>query len=124
MKTINLEFISIQKSKHSIARLILSRPSKANALNWEMICKLNEMLNKIKSTPDLRLVIIEAEGKHFCAGADLEYMRDSQKLSEEENQEQERKNPEKENLHPKKNLKRKKRNVKAIRNVIINILIT
>lgn len=56
-----------------IARLTLARPP-VNALNRQMIAELASALDLIENQigkKTVRVVIIDAEGGHFCAGADL-----------------------------------------------------
>ncbi|HEV7312794.1 enoyl-CoA hydratase/isomerase family protein [Sphingopyxis sp.] len=49
----------------------LSRPSKMNALTGEMIAELHSIFVAIRTNPLVRCVLIEAEGRAFCAGRDL-----------------------------------------------------
>lgn len=68
-----------------IARLILNRPEVHNAFNSVMIRELTLALREIKSRSDLRVLILTGEGKSFCAGADLNWMREIINYSFEEN---------------------------------------
>ena len=82
-----------------IARVTLARPEKYNALNVRMITELIEVFSwtaknsvgltgKLVSddgTPYLRVIILSGEGKHFCAGADINMMRDAGANTPEEN---------------------------------------
>lgn len=68
-----------------IARLIFNRPEVHNAFNSVMIRELTLALKEIKSRSDLRVVILTGEGKSFCAGADLNWMREIINYSFEEN---------------------------------------
>ena len=83
----------------SIARVTLSRPEKYNALNVQMITELIELFswtakNSVGVTgklvsddgiPYLRVLVLSGEGKHFCAGADINMMRDAGANTPEEN---------------------------------------
>ena len=83
----------------NIARVNLNRSDVFNALNTELI---SELISVIKWTSDrsvsrnsaledsdgekfLRVIIFTGEGKHFCAGADINMMRDAGARSVEEN---------------------------------------
>ena len=83
----------------NIARVNLNRSDVFNALNTELI---SELISVIKWTSDrsvsrnsaledsdgekfLRVIIFTGEGKHFCAGADINMMRDAGTRSVEEN---------------------------------------
>ncbi|MFH1139282.1 MAG: enoyl-CoA hydratase [Pseudomonadota bacterium] len=51
--------------------LALNRPDKMNALSEETIDEMTAALNSLAATPSVRVIIIRAEGRHFCAGHDL-----------------------------------------------------
>jgi len=83
----------------SIARVSLARPDKYNALNVQMITELIEVfawtaensvgktgsLTNSEGEENLRVMVLSGEGKHFCAGADINMMRDAGANSPEEN---------------------------------------
>jgi enoyl-CoA hydratase len=54
-----------------VATLTLNRPESRNALNLEMCERLIECAREISSNPDMKLVVVRANGPVFCAGADL-----------------------------------------------------
>ncbi|RYF05624.1 MAG: enoyl-CoA hydratase, partial [Deltaproteobacteria bacterium] len=54
-------------------RLSLARPERHNALDPPLIEALTAALRGLGAA--VRLVILEGEGKSFCAGADLQSMR-------------------------------------------------
>ena len=58
-----------------IANLTLNRPDKHNAMNAEMIAELSEAAKLCASDPAIRAVVLRANGKSFCAGGDLAWMR-------------------------------------------------
>lgn len=57
-----------------IARLTLNTPDKLNALSDAMLEALQNELLSIASDPTIRVVILAANGKAFCAGHDLKEM--------------------------------------------------
>ena len=59
----------------SMAWINLDRPEVRNALNAELIHELTEVFEWLNSRNDIRVVILKGNGKAFCAGADLEYMK-------------------------------------------------
>ena len=81
------------------ANLTLSRPDKFNAMNVEMIQELilllewtaersagrQDALEDSEGRPYLRTLVLRGEGKHFCAGADINMMRDAGANTPEEN---------------------------------------
>jgi methylglutaconyl-CoA hydratase len=61
---------SIVKIENHIARVMLNRPP-VNALNRELVEELVEIATQFKSNDDVWIVVVTANGKTFCAGADL-----------------------------------------------------
>ena len=68
-----------------IANIYLNRPHKNNAYNGEMIEKLLEVFEGLSSDKTLKAVVIRGNGKHFQAGADLEWLKEIGKLTKDEN---------------------------------------
>lgn len=56
----------------AIARLILDRPEKLNALDRPMVAELAKRVTEIEEDESLRVVILSGSGKAFCAGGDIE----------------------------------------------------
>ncbi|WP_153768775.1 enoyl-CoA hydratase [Labrenzia sp. CE80] len=54
-----------------VYRIVMQRPEKMNALSREMMSALSAELTKAAEDPDVRVVVLGAEGKVFCAGHDL-----------------------------------------------------
>lgn len=78
-ETINTEFAA------GIARVTLNRPDVHNAFNDAMIRELTEAFVDIEKRPEVRAVVLSGEGKSFCAGADLNWMRKVKDYSYDEN---------------------------------------
>ncbi|MBX9851043.1 MAG: enoyl-CoA hydratase/isomerase family protein [Cytophagaceae bacterium] len=72
-------------TKERIAYVTINRAEKRNALNSEVIRELKFAFLKAQDNPDIKIVILKAEGEVFCAGADLEYLQQLQKNSYAEN---------------------------------------
>ena len=68
-----------------IAHIRLNRPDIRNAFNEVMIAEVNEAVNSLRERKGLRALILTGEGKSFCAGADLHWMRKMKDYSYEEN---------------------------------------
>ncbi len=68
-----------------VARLTLDRPDKHNAFDDALIEHLISHLSAIEANPSVRVLILEAKGKHFCAGADLGWMKRMASLNYDEN---------------------------------------
>lgn len=54
-----------------IAWLILNRPDKRNAMGLDFFPALTEHFQAFDNNPDVRVVVVKAEGKSFTAGLDL-----------------------------------------------------
>ena len=68
-----------------IARLRLNRPELHNAFDAMLIAALTGALEAVSHDDAVRVVILEAEGPSFSAGADLNWMRGMAAASEEAN---------------------------------------
>ncbi|MGR5126174.1 enoyl-CoA hydratase-related protein [Photobacterium swingsii] len=69
-----------------VAYLTLNRTDKHNAFDSHIIADLIEQLTLLNNYPNLRALVLQANGKHFSAGADLQWMRSMANKTPEENQ--------------------------------------
>lgn len=67
------------------ARVTLTRPEVRNAFNAELIAALRDAFVALGADASVRVVVLDGEGKTFCGGADVNWMRGSLELSEAEN---------------------------------------
>ncbi|HEV6964724.1 enoyl-CoA hydratase/isomerase family protein [Roseateles sp.] len=68
-----------------VARVTLNRPEVRNAFNEGLIAELTAAFTELGAREDLRAIVLAAEGKAFCAGADLNWMKAMAGYSWEEN---------------------------------------
>lgn len=68
-----------------VATLTLNRPEVHNAFDDQLIAGLTARLRELDHTPDVRAVVLAANGKSFSAGADLNWMQRMARYSEAEN---------------------------------------
>ena len=68
-----------------VARVTLSRPEVRNAFNEVLIAELTAAFTELGQRADLRAIVLAAEGKAFCAGADLNWMKAMAGYSWDEN---------------------------------------
>lgn len=54
-----------------IARITLNRPEKRNALNHDLVREIHEAMLEADDRKDVNVIILDGEGKDFCAGHDL-----------------------------------------------------
>lgn len=84
MKMKEFQTIEFEK-KEDLGIVWLNRPAIHNAFNETMISELIACFESINSMTDIRVVILRGRGKSFCAGADLNWMRDVASYSYEQN---------------------------------------
>lgn len=68
-----------------VATVALNRPEVNNAYNGAMIDGLLTAMDELGSKPQLRLVLIKGDGRHFQAGADLKWIGEVSRGSAEVN---------------------------------------
>ena len=61
--------------KNQIGHIILNRPDKLNALSREMVEQVVHSLNTLLEDDAIKAIIISGNGKAFCAGGDIESMK-------------------------------------------------
>jgi len=72
------DFIKIaieQRELGAVARVTLNRPDLHNAFNEDMIQELQAAFAGFTKQSEVRAVVLQAESKSFCAGADLNWMK-------------------------------------------------
>ena len=65
------ETIIYEKSDNGVATVTLNRPEKLNSLNIQLLEELRDVMTDAQDDTAVRVVIITAKGRAFCAGADL-----------------------------------------------------
>lgn len=68
----------------AVAVVTLNRPEKRNALDPETVEALQEALHRVEGDERVRVVLLEAAGRDFCAGADLAHIEAMVEASYEE----------------------------------------
>ena len=71
-----METIRLEEDERGVATLTLARGEKRNAMSGEMIAELAEAAAQIAASDTVRAAVLAAEGKAFCAGGDLGWMRE------------------------------------------------
>ncbi|RDD71459.1 enoyl-CoA hydratase [Paracoccus versutus] len=75
MKDGNPQPLVLRQDDGPVARLILNSPMNYNALSTAMIDALSDALDEIAAEDAIRVVVLAARGKAFCAGHDLREMQ-------------------------------------------------
>jgi methylglutaconyl-CoA hydratase len=68
-----------------VTTVTLSRPEAHNALNVGLIEELTSCFEDVSDDDEVRVVVLAGEGRSFCAGADIGYMRDTAGFTYEDN---------------------------------------
>ncbi len=69
------ETILIERDDRGVARLVLNRVEKHNAMSARMIVELREAAAELAADDAVRVVVLTGAGKSFCAGGDLGWMQ-------------------------------------------------
>ncbi|OAN72972.1 enoyl-CoA hydratase [Rhodobacteraceae bacterium EhC02] len=70
------ETIEIERDARGVATLWLAREDKHNALSARMIAELTEAVQALGADDAVRVVVLAARGRSFCAGGDLGWMQE------------------------------------------------
>jgi methylglutaconyl-CoA hydratase len=80
-----MNVIELHRPSAHVAEVWLNRPEVRNAFNEELIAALTQTFVALSAEPGLRVIVLGARGKAFCAGADLNWMRAMADYSWEQN---------------------------------------
>ena len=72
-------------TENRIGYITLNRPDKRNALSFEMVTELKSAFKLAENDDNCKVIVLKAEGKVFCAGADLAYLQQLQNNTYDEN---------------------------------------
>ena len=78
------ETIAVSKDENGIANVTLNRPEVRNAMNARLIAEVTDAFTTLGADGGVRAIVIRGAGKAFCAGADLNWMRDVESHTAEE----------------------------------------
>jgi methylglutaconyl-CoA hydratase len=81
-----MPFQHLKRIDHGpVTTVTLARPDSHNALDAALIEELTRCFEEISDDERVRVVVLAGEGRSFCAGADVGYMRKTANFSYEEN---------------------------------------
>lgn len=69
------ETIAVTSDKRGVFTLKLNRPAKHNVLSGVMADEIRDAAAALSRDPNCRVVILTGAGKSFCAGGDLDWMK-------------------------------------------------
>lgn len=67
--------ITVETDARGVATLQLDRPEKHNAMSADMLAELTQAAQRLGDDDGVRVVVLTAAGKSFCAGGDLAWMK-------------------------------------------------
>ena len=76
----NYQSFKVEITNH-IAQVSFNRPQKANSLHMPAWEEMRTIFTDLDENPDARVIVLTGEGKHFCAGIDLETLMDLQRYN-------------------------------------------
>lgn len=77
--------ISYDGYQGAVARITLTQPEVRNAFSDEVIAEITAAFLEVGARPEVRAVVLAAEGPAFCAGANLNWMRRMADYTRDEN---------------------------------------
>jgi methylglutaconyl-CoA hydratase len=77
--------LSITQRQPGVAQVTMSRPAVFNAFDEAMIGELDAAFAQLGDDASVRVIVLAGEGKHFSAGADLQWMQRASTASQEWN---------------------------------------
>jgi methylglutaconyl-CoA hydratase len=79
--------VTVEATPEGLATVTLNRPERKNAFDAELIAALSEAFETLQGAEGVRVVFVRGAGGMFCAGADLDWMREAAELTEADNRE-------------------------------------
>ena len=80
----NFQTLHLERQQQRV-NVRLKRPEVRNAFDSVMIDELTHAFEGLAGDPTVHVVVLSGDGKVFSAGADIQWMRDSIELTEEQN---------------------------------------
>jgi methylglutaconyl-CoA hydratase len=77
--------VTTEKTLKGVVRVVMNRPEVFNAFDETMIDELDATFKKLSEDTSVRVIVLCGEGRHFSAGADLDWMRRAASSDEEWN---------------------------------------
>lgn len=78
-----MNYLTTETDSRGVTTVTFNRPDTFNAMNRQFMDELTITLSKLRS--NTRILVIAGNGDHFCAGADINWMKQSAELTAEAN---------------------------------------
>ena len=79
------QYLEIKKQEDGVIHLYLNRPEIHNAFDEVLIEELTTFFTKANDDDQIEIVVLGGNGRSFCAGADLNWMKKMVNYTPEEN---------------------------------------
>jgi methylglutaconyl-CoA hydratase len=76
-----VQTLSITRRSPGVAQVTMGRAEVFNAFDETMIAELDFAFTTLAEQPDVRVIVLAGDGKHFSAGADLQWMQRASQAS-------------------------------------------
>lgn len=77
--------LALERRADGVAWLTMNRPAVFNAFDEGLIAELDDAFSTLGADPTVRVIVLAGAGKHFSAGADLQWMQRAAAASQEAN---------------------------------------
>lgn len=81
----NWQTLTITERTKGVAQVTMARSAVFNAFDEQMIAEIQAVFAELIADPKVRVIVLAGEGKHFSAGADLQWMRRASTATQEWN---------------------------------------
>lgn len=82
-----MQTLTIERNARGVARVTFNRPEVHNAFDEKMIREVITAFRDLGIDEAVRVILLRAEGRSFCAGADLNWMKRAAEFDEDQNRE-------------------------------------
>ena len=80
-----MAYVLVDSDERGVATITLDRPEKHNAFNDQVLKEISDAFAALGADDRIRIILLAANGKSFCAGADFNWLKASIDLTEQEN---------------------------------------
>jgi methylglutaconyl-CoA hydratase len=77
--------LDLDRRAHGVAVLTMNRPAVFNAFDEVLIAELDDAFAELGADAGVRAIVLAGAGKHFSAGADLQWMQRAAAASQDDN---------------------------------------
>jgi len=77
--------LALSRRAPGVAQLTMNRPAVFNAFDERMIAELDDAVVALTEDAEVRVIVLAGEGRHFSAGADLQWMQRASTASQDWN---------------------------------------